>query len=274
MDLEYTKEQDIVVARRASGGGAVYHDLGNINYTFITQRNASNTLNFEAFSTPMLEALRSLGIPCEISGRNDLVSLGQKFSGSAQRTTQNRILHHGTLLYNSDLSVLSRVLTPSKAKLESKAVKSVRSRVVNLKERLPATMTLDALIAYLASYMEHALSATPSPVSVEAVLASAEYVLHNSWEYNFGQKETYAIEKELYTACGLVQIGYNAKEGIIEKISIRGDFFGTEPVEKLEKELTGTALSPAALQQKLKTIRLFDYFRGITEEEFLSLVLF
>lgn len=273
VDLGYTAKNNIAVARRQSGGGAVYHDLGNVNYTFITKRNDENTLNFALFSAPILSALDSLGIRATLSGRNDLTVDGAKFSGAAQRTTEKRILHHGTLLFDSDLSVLSRVLTPAKIKISSKAVSSVRSRVRNLLPLLPTPIGCEEFIVHVSKHFIKTFSPSLCDIPEKEVLASSYFSLHSDPHFNLGKKGDFSLQNETYGPFGYLSVGINAAGGILKSIRISGDFFSVLPIEELENHLIGTPLTFDALSAVLQTINTDDFIRGITQNALVSLIL-
>jgi lipoyltransferase and lipoate-protein ligase len=154
INLDYVKEKNIHVVRRLSGGGAVYHDLGNLNYTIISEKgNRSTSFNFAAFTQPVIEVLKKLGVKAEFTGRNDLTIDGKKFCGNAQYMKKNRILHHGAMLFNTDLNVLGKALKVSKDKIESKGVKSVRSRVTNIKDYVKDDITIEDFKQLLLDHM-------------------------------------------------------------------------------------------------------------------------
>ena len=152
INTDFVTENGITVARRITGGGAVYHDLGNLNYTFISS-SRDKGIDFEYFTAPILEALRSLGISAELSGRNDLETSGLKFSGNAQCSDGKRVLHHGTLLFDSDITVLSKALSVDEEKLKAKAVKSTRSRVTNLKPLIGRELTVEEFITIISDFV-------------------------------------------------------------------------------------------------------------------------
>jgi lipoate-protein ligase A len=154
VNIDKAKESGIKIVRRITGGGAVYHDLGNVNYTFISSRRAEGGIDFAYFTEPIIEALASMGVAAELSGRNDLLAEGKKFSGNAQHSSGTRTLHHGTLLYNSDLSVLSSVLNVDEEKIRSKGIKSTRSRVINLSELVEDKTDVDGFIELVARFVE------------------------------------------------------------------------------------------------------------------------
>ena len=136
VNLDYLQKNDIALVRRVTGGGAVYHDLGNLNYT-IVGRSEDLERDYPEYAALMMKALQKLGVPATLSGRNDILVDGKKVSGFAKRVCKNRLMVHGTLMYNVDLDVLTKVLHPSATKLQSKGIASVRSRVTNLCDYLP-----------------------------------------------------------------------------------------------------------------------------------------
>lgn len=146
INVSFVKEHGIHVVRRLSGGGAVYHDLGNVNYTFIMDAGKSNELDISAFCKPVVDALRSLGITAEISGRNDITIDGKKFSGNSQYLKDGRMMHHGTIMYNSDLDTVEKALCVSKDKIISKGINSVRSRVTNIAEHMEKIISTEEFI--------------------------------------------------------------------------------------------------------------------------------
>ena len=154
VNQKYCDDKDIKIVRRVSGGGAVYHDLNNLNYTIISSGRSGEEFDFKSFSQPVLDALDSLGVKAEFTGRNDLEIDGQKFCGNAQYVRNGRIMHHGCLMFDVDTSVLADALKVSKDKIESKGIKSVRSRVTNIKDHLPnQDMTVQDFVAALKKYM-------------------------------------------------------------------------------------------------------------------------
>jgi lipoate-protein ligase A len=147
---EYVKEHDIKVARRISGGGAVYQDMGNICFSFMTKNTQDSS--YENFLEPIFKFLKSLGLNAEFKGRNDVLIDGKKISGNAQYKYKDRMFHHGTLLFNSDLTVLSKALKPNKLKLESKGIKSNRQRVSNILELMDQKMNNQEFLTTLLEF--------------------------------------------------------------------------------------------------------------------------
>lgn len=242
VDLEYAEKNGINVCRRITGGGAVYHDLGNLNYTFISTRGDASALDFEFFTRPIRNALSKLGIECDIGSRNDIECALGKFSGNAQHCEGGRILHHGTLLFGSDFSVMESVLRVDKEKLAYRAVKSCRSRVVNLSELIKEKITLSDFISSIEDSvcLELGAAVVPPPCCEEI---DAIYERNKTKEWLYSDKRfltNYSIERKKKYQFGLVKAQLEIERGLISRITFSGDFFSTSPIEKLEAALLGT----------------------------------
>ena len=241
------------LARRLSGGGAVFHDLGNLNFTFLVP---TGDYDLQKQQRVLMTACRSLGIPAELSGRNDLTADGRKFSGNAFYHNGPRSYHHGTLLVDVDGARLARYLTPSKAKLEAKGVPSVRSRVVNLKELCP-NITVDGLKTALAAAFEevYGLKSTPR-VFTEAdkrrVAALRE--TYSSWAWRFGQKLPFTCRVEGRFPWGGVEIQLQVNEGFIRRAAVFSDDMDYSFPPALQAALTGCRFAPNALSHALTTV--------------------
>ena len=263
----------IAVVRRLSGGGAVYHDLGNINFTFIT--DTGGDINFADFCRPILEALHSFGVPAEFSGRNDMTIEGKKISGNAQYIRENRIMHHGTLLYDSNLDMLSRALIAG-AKVESAGIPSVRSRVANIRPFMKTDMPTDQFLASLRDYFLASGSMEIYPLSPEDRAAAQTLCeqMYSQWHWNYGTSPPHNIRKSRrIEGCGTVEIFIEVeKEGIITNASFHGDFFSTDDPAALAAQLTGSRLERKELTALLQNLNLPRYFHNITQESFLSLL--
>ena len=251
--LDVLRERDILLARRITGGGAVYHDLGNINYTYIA-KSAGQGIDFARFTAPIIKALSTLGIRATLSGRNDLLVGERKFSGNAQHSANGKTLHHGTLLFDSDLSVLAAVLRPDEEKLRTKAVRSVRSRVTNIAPLLPKECQTGEFLALLAECIraEYAPDMLQVPQNAEIERLRAR---NASPEWLFPKRDMLAgyqlVKKERYPFGG-VEIALEMLGDVIRSATVRGDFFSTAPIEELEALLCGKTLAdlPALLAKK------------------------
>lgn len=276
IDYNYVKENDIKVVRRLSGGGAVFHDLGNLNFTFIEQKQGMEESNamFRRFTAPIIKALNSLGVDAYIEGRNDLLIDGKKFSGNAICIYKDRILQHGTLLFSANMSNLSQALKSRPEKFIGKAVQSTRSRVTNISSHLTEPMELDKFQQYLGEYICNSYSNfkeyhyTPEDLAAIEELKANKY-LHDSW--NFGHSPAYQLNNTGKFSGGLVELSISAKNGRITAMEIYGDYFFTLPTEEFIALMTGTEHTREAIGQKLEELPISQYFNGITNQELLSL---
>ena len=270
---DVVRERGIKIARRITGGGAVYHDLGNVNYSFISTRRGGSDIDFEYFTAPIIEALASMGIKAELSGRNDLLTDGRKFSGNAQHTNGDRTLHHGTLLFDADLSVLSEVLNVDRSKIESKAIASVRSRVVNLSELLRENITVERFIEILSDFVVKKYS--PEIIDVPQNDEIEKLTRRNAseeWIFPLSKltSEYTALRKKRYDF-GIVEVYLDMSNDTITKATVCGDFFGVCAVSELSDALEGVLLSKVA--ERISTLDVGDYIFGMSNDEFVSLLL-
>jgi len=271
INTAYVKEHGVQVARRLSGGGAVYHDLGNLNYSFIVNA-PKGRYNFREMSQPVADTLIRLGVNVEFSGRNDLVIDGKKISGSAQFIRRGRILHHGTLLFHSDLDQISRVLTVKDDKIASKGVKSVRSRVTNICEYLPG-ITVHAFQSQLEkTLLGRNLSMYEFSEADMAAISTLRDSKYATWEWNYGYSPAYDIKKDRHLANGGLSIYMKVQKGIIQTITIRGDFFGDGDLEEIEQSLQNVNLSEEHVREALKAFDVDHYIYGITLDELVDII--
>lgn len=268
----FIKKNDIQVVRRLSGGGAVYHDLGNLNFTYIIKGQKNVVSNFRKFTEPVLKALQSLGVPAEFSGRNDLTIEGKKFSGNAQYWSKGRLLHHGTILFNSDLKVVQDALLVKQDKLVSKGVKSVRSRVTNVASYLPEHFTIEefkkVLLTHLLNegkYQNYELTAEDLE-NIKNIMDER----YNQWSWNYGKSPAFSTEKAMRFPGGRLELKLNVNKGLIKDIGIYGDFFGRKDVEELAKTLQGKKYQKDEIREILKSISFEEYFLAITIDQFLE----
>ena len=268
VDLKFAEESGIKVARRITGGGAVYHDLGNINYSYITSTENVSSLDFETPSRVIISALSGMGINAELGGRNDILVDGKKISGNAQYTSNGRILHHGTLLFDTDTEIMQRVLRVDKEKLTSHGIASHKSRVTNIKSLLRENTTVDAFISTLETKIIDFLDAEPLFLhdsdeigALSARNSSPEWILSNKRHLT-----TYSVVKEKRFPFGRVSINLNLDRDMIEGIMITGDFFSIAPIEELENLLVGRKLTDKF------DFDVSDYIASMTSGEFYSLL--
>lgn len=269
-------EKHISVVRRLSGGGAVYHDLGNLNFTFILDAKNATDLDIRLFCQPIVKLLRSLGVPAEANGRNDITVEGKKFSGNSQYLKQGRIMHHGTLMYNSDLSIIADVLNVSEDKFQSKATKSVRSRITNIAPYLPNNMPLKEFKSLLLKYILKSDEVKPYVFSDKEleIIQQIKMNRYDKWEWNYGYSPSCSIIKSRrFEGCGKIEIHMNTKDGFISELKFFGDFFGIKDSSVLAKHLIGIKLERTNLEKHLSDINIEQYFHGVNKENLLDLLL-
>ncbi len=271
----FVEEHGIQVIRRPSGGGAVYHDLGNLNYTVITDSDGATALDMSRFCQPVLRVLQSLGVPAELTGRNDMTVEGKKFSGSAQVLRQGRVQHHGTLLFDSDLDAVQQALRVDPEKIRSKGLASVRSRVTNLRPYLPEGYTLPLfrqtlLREFLRQNPGEPYSFSPADLTGIEALANTRY---RSWEWNYGASPAGSrILRRRFPGCGTVEARLRLTHGRIAALQFVGDFFSVREPEELAAHLLGQPLERAALAAALKGLDVSRYFLGLETEQLLQLL--
>lgn len=236
VNLSYVQQNDIKVVRRLTGGGAVYHDAGNLCYTVIAPYNSEEN-HYIKFTAPIIEYLNSLGVKAEFSGRNDITVDGKKISGNAQTVYGNRIMHHGTILFNANAQALSGALNPNKLKMESKGIKSVRARVTNVNEYLPSNFSIEQFKQGLAE--KFSSTCETYELKKEDLCAIEKLVKekYSTYEWNFSRspKATNVFEKKFNF--GVMKVYFDIKEGNVENVQINGDFFSIKPIEYLIDKL-------------------------------------
>ena len=272
LDVACARQNGIRIARRITGGGAVYHDMGNLNYTYISRKKASDTIDFAPFCAPILAALRTLGIRATLSGRNDLVVDGKKISGNAQHTANGCVLHHGTLLYNSDLTVLSTVLRTDSEKLKAKSIRSVSSRVMNLSPVLPLAGGVEELADHIFGELLQTFGGEwmeiPKNSEIETLAArnaSDEWIFPERpilSQYTLSQKRRYPY--------GSVEVTLLMSGETIQEIHFEGDFFGAAPLFGLEQRLVGA--TSAEIASRLENFPIEQYIYGMSSAELTELI--
>ena len=274
VNLDYLKENGIDLVRRVTGGGAVFHDLGNLNYT-IVGRSEDLERDYPEYASIMAKALQSLGVPATLSGRNDILVEGRKVSGFAKRVCKNRLMVHGTLMYNVDVDVLTKVLNPSNTKLQSKGIASVRSRVANLCDYLPEipniqtfSNRLEEILSCNNADTEYQLSDTD--LTNIQLLTDKKFA---TWEWNYGRSPKATLTHSSRLACGTVEIHLTLTENRISSCRFGGDFLGNLPATDLESALIEVIYDTENIEKRLSSFTISDYFDGVTVEELVKLIL-
>lgn len=270
LDFDFVNKNGIKVARRITGGGAVYHDLGNLNYSFISSTGKEG-IDFAYFTRPIIDALSALGVDARLTGRNDIEVEGKKISGNAQYSKNGRTLHHGTLLFDTDLSVLSSALRVDEEKIKSKAIKSTRSRVTNLKSLIPIK-DINEFIDYLCCFIINKFS--PETISEPNDEYITELEQRNSSEEWLFPKSSYlssfTVRKKKKYDFGIVDIELSMSGDIISDVKIYGDFFGTKDLSELSAKISGNSISE--IDKILENTNLSDYILGMTPGDLSELI--
>jgi lipoate---protein ligase len=272
---KYVLENQIHVVRRLSGGGAVYHDLGNLNYSFITGNGKENFNNFKKFTAPIIQALQDLGVKAELGKRNDILVDKRKISGNAQYLTGTRMVSHGTLLFNSDLSHVDQALQVKMNKITSKGIKSVRSSVVNIIEFLSQPIEMDSFRKYLLnsifrnSQQLNAYELAEDDWRAINKLAEERY---SRWEWNFGRSPDFNVHVVKRFPAGEIDVRIEVQRGNIAEIRFYGDLIDSAYISDLEEKLMGVRYDKFHLTEVTKGIDLSDYFPGVSATEFMSIL--
>jgi len=273
INIDYVRDHDIKVVRRLSGGGAVYHDMGNLNYSFTKSGENTEMVDFKKYTLPILEVLQVLGVDARFEGRNDLTIEGKKFSGNAEHVFKNKVLHHGTLLFTSEMKNVSGALKINPLKYSDKAVKSVPKRVTNISDHLKVPITLEE---FTQKIMDHIISTHDDCVLYEftekdlAAIKKIRDEKYAMWEWNYGKSPDYNFRKSIRTGGGTLEMNLDVQQGIIKKVKIYGDFFNEKDISDIETVLENTPHEENGIRKVLDQYQIGKYFHNMTTDDLLS----
>lgn len=272
VNKDFIDDNNIIVARRLSGGGAVYHDHGNLNFSFVHKASKKDVNDFKKFTKPVVDALKDLGLNAHLSGRNDILIDDKKISGNAQYFTNNRLLHHGTLLYDSEMSNLVKSLKVRDLKIKSKGIKSVKSRVANIADFLNDTLPIEDFRDYLLKSFYKSKDIEKYELDEKALTYIENKVKEqfSTWDWNWGKSPDYEIQKIEKFPFGILDTRIDVKDGKISKCKIYGDYFSKKDISNLENSLIGLKYDKNELLKNQNVIKIDDYFTDFDFEEYIN----
>lgn len=270
-------DRGIRVVRRVSGGGAVYHDFGNLNFSFMTRDVSGRFNRYDKFNGPVVDVLRELGVPAKISGRNDIVAGDRKISGNAQFATADRMFSHGTLLLDSNLDHVTAALRPKPGKVESKGVKSIRSRVANISEFLQHPITVDELCDQI---LERIFGTRDRARIPQRTLGEADWAgvralfarKYATWDWNYGENPPSNIQRARRFPAGEIDARLDVRDGRLASVRIFGDFMGRREVRELELRLQGVRYERDAIADAVQEFDTTEYFGAVGVDDVLSVL--
>lgn len=282
INQQYVDEHNIIITRRTSGGGAVFDDLGNVSFSFITKDDGDAVGNFARFTQPVLNAIHDMGArDAQLSGRNDLQINGQKFSGNAMHSQNGRLFAHGTLMYDVDLTQIEHALNVPKDKIASKGIKSVHSRVTNLKPHFKPEyqhLTIEQFRDQLAKEilglndLSQASRYVIDQTTKDGVQELLDTYYHN-WDWIYGKSPAFSVQHRRHFDAGTVDYRLNVENGKISEIKIYGDFFGQGPITEVEQRLKGVKFERKAIEEVFNQLAVSYYFGKLSSDDLINLLI-
>lgn len=277
IDPDVVAARGITVVRRISGGGAVYHDLGNLNFSFMTPAVSDRFNRYDHFTRPVVAALRALGVPAELGGRNDILADGRKISGNAQFATSDRMFSHGTLLFDANLDDITAALRPKPGKVESKGVKSIRSRVANIREFASEAITVEELRERILEAIFGTRDRTRIPTLAltdadwDAIQSLVERK-YGAWAWNYGENPPSNVQHARRFPAGEIDARIDVQANHIKALRLYGDFMGRRDVGELEARLCGVRYERPAIAAALEGVDVTAYFGDISADDVASTI--
>ena len=273
INLSFVQKKNVIVARRISGGGTVFQDLGNLNFAFITGGREGELVNYHKFTLPIIEAMSKMGLDVKLGERNELLLGNLKISGTASHVYKQRVLHHGTLLFSSAMGDLSAALKVQPDRFKDRAVKSIRSKVTNIRDHLVHKMNItdfqNRILNHIVNTMDDTNNYKYSDYDLKEIgkLRDSKF---STWEWIFGYSPKYHFSKNIKFKSGNIDLHMNVNKGIIQEVNIEGNFMSIKDIHALEEVLVGTIHDPETLRNRLSGILVADYISGLENEQLLS----
>lgn len=274
INYDFVEENKISVVRRNTGGGAVYHDLGNLNYSLIVPAVESG-IDFKTFTIPLIKALRSYGIHAEQSGRNDILVDGCKFSGNAQQLYKEKLLHHGTIMFDVNVGQMVKALRVKPGKIESKGIKSVRSRVINLSSYFPKDMDIYEFKQLLLAFFNREYGVWQYDLSEKEQFEVKQLKdqKYSSWDWNYGKSPKANVMRSGYFKCGYIEFHFQIENHVIQSMELVGDFFSSSDIDEFTTLFNGVGFNKKSLSELLQGIELKKYFGNISVDEIIETII-